>query len=675
MVGEDLRAQFAPSRGEVGTAAGLLDQGQRLGLGGDRTDVRVGLVGIGAGLVVLEGEQQQFGAGLLARGSGQGNRSLQQFPAAGDVPDQIHVGQVAGMVEAQVLALLGEPARSEDAPGPEVLPFRVVGGQMGGGRRPHAALVPFREQGVHVRLGIPLELERDVELRSLSPVRVGLRVEGAHSVRVPEPVVVRHMVEPHAREAEGGAVDVVVPAEHGALLVPCARGLLAHLACLGIDPLHAVVGHEGDQAGMHVHALRRRGHLAVGQAAEHLVRMLLEHSLDDVVGPVEVEIRIVHPAEEVLLAGDPCEAVRAGAVAAAVVGAERVGGLLRLLREGAADVAHRLLDESRRGEAGLPAMGAVGGGQKALLLPCLDREELGMDLGVGLGGEEVDQIVVEADPAVHPVSPGPGRVRATPQAAEQPREKGRFLADGLRLDGDGLGSRHVHAVVSRQQPAHPHVSLQELADAELRPPVRRPADGQRAFVGEGDCEAVAVQPGQIRLRQARYGPDADRVAGRRQGAFQRQGRSRRLADALDEEPGCRLEGLGRIRREHHDRARRALLHHHEVRRQADAGQDCQESRAENLFHRSFLVRVGQRTIHFTMDAAGEKSRRRRISQEGGEWTTPLVPLGHEPGTPYSRVAGSPPGRRRTRRAGADGPQGPTRHGPRQVPGGVGGGGP
>ena len=45
------------------------------------------------------------------------------------------------------------------------------------------------------------------------------------------------------------------------------------------------------------------------------------------------------------------------------------------------------------------------------------------------------------------------------------------------------------------------------------------------------------------------------------------------------------------------------------------------------------------------------------SPKGGGWTAPLVPLGHEPGTPYRRMAGLPAGRRRTRRAGPDGPKG------------------
>ena len=52
------------------------------------------------------------------------------------------------------------------------------------------------------------------------------------------------------------------------------------------------------------------------------------------------------------------------------------------------------------------------------------------------------------------------------------------------------------------------------------------------------------------------------------------------------------------------------------------------------------------------------SDRQQCLAEGGEWTTPLAPLGHEPGAPHRRVTESPRGRRHARGLA---PKGPTRH--------------
>ena len=206
-------------------------------------------VGHGGGLVVFESSKQQTGAGLLGVGPGLGDGGFEQTAALGDLP-RGDVGQVLRGREAQVLASLREPARVEDAAGPEVLPEGVVGLQVGGRVGPNAALIPLVEQGVDILAWVPLELQRDIELRALAEVRVGLGVQRADAVGVAEAVVVCHVMEPDAREAVGGAVDVVVPADDGAHGVPVAGGLLAGGADVGVDPLHAVIGHVGDDALM-----------------------------------------------------------------------------------------------------------------------------------------------------------------------------------------------------------------------------------------------------------------------------------------------------------------------------------------------------------------------------------------------------------------------------------------
>ncbi len=302
MVVELLLHQRAPLLREFCAPHDVLKPFQCLCLGGQHGRRFIARVGDRGCLVVLKRAQQQIRARPLIIGGCGRDRRLQPFARLRDLLKR-HILQVGRRIEGEILSGLIPPGGVEYPARPEVLPVRVVvrdvRSRVGADRK----RVPLIQQCVHVLLRIPLQPQRDIQLRPLAEVGIRLRGQAADAVGVAGTIVVGHLVEVDARHEVGGAVDVVVPANRRYLRRPRPTDALVGGANLRIDPLHAIVSHVGDQPRVHLHPVWRLKDLRVGEEAEPLIRVLLQHALHDRVRPGDEAVGEVIAPDHVLAPG------------------------------------------------------------------------------------------------------------------------------------------------------------------------------------------------------------------------------------------------------------------------------------------------------------------------------------------------------------------------------------
>ena len=229
-----------------------------------------------------------------------------------------------------------------DATRPEILPQGIVGGHARRGLHANGALIPLLQQGVHIAVWIPQQLEHHVHFGARTPIGIRLRIECTNVIVPPEPEIVVHRVEIDARQTVGRSVDIVIPADGRATIAPRLGNSFVLFLKWRIGILTAIVGEIRDQPGVQLDGGRRLGHVIVAKAPEVLIRVFGQHALNHAIAPVVIKVGEIPVPHVIPLLAHTGRAFRTQAEPAAVICPQRVGCRLWMHLEIGRDVLHRL---------------------------------------------------------------------------------------------------------------------------------------------------------------------------------------------------------------------------------------------------------------------------------------------------------------------------------------------